>query len=483
MPGFIRREIAAAIFLAFFGSFLFTIPSFAVFDLNVTPSDGGFDLRFPRISATDFKQTKEITLRMTSNIGKQYRISQQVIKPLSTFDGTTIPEEQFKMYPLVNSNSRGTLLYREEAPVSTFDTILYTSDTAGNSDSFRLVYTLTPFANQVAGTYYGRIAYILTPINSTQAQVVVNLNVYADLAAGTVAAVEVTTASGSHRIGLSSRGMGPQAEQMIKGYPQVSVKVNGQLGAAYRIFASLEGNSIMSNAGDEFDLSKVQFSLAGGDKGSPTRDGDFQAAATKELLYTSDAVGSGDDFVMTFKPAQDFRLAKAGLYKGKLDFIIEKLAGMGKGPEVVGTLDLEFDIVPLFDIRVYSQGREGVNLSFGEVSYKTGPKQSDVDVYVDSNMGKPYQVVQNVAGPMANEKLEKIPEEDFTVKVKDIEGINEPKSYIKDFIPAKQGETVLLASSPSGDSQHFTVEYQLNMRPDTKGGNYSTRIGYSLALN
>lgn len=458
-------------------------PAYAVFNLTATPSDGGFDLRFPKLLSSDFKQTKEVTLRITSDLGKQYRITQQVIKPLATFDGTPIPDDQFKMYPLVNSNSKGTLLYREEAPVGDYDTTLYTSNGTGENDSFKLVYTLSPSEKQVPGSYYGRIAYILTPIDSTQAQVVVTLNIYADLGAGNAPVVEVTTGSGMRRLNLSSKGMGPKKDSFSKGNPQISVKIHGPLGSTYRIYEGLEGNALMSGSGEEFDLSKVLFSVNGGDKGTATREGDFKAAMTKQLLYVSDPNGSPDEFVITYKPSKDFRLQKAGLYKGKLNLIIEKGGINNIRPETFETLDTEIEIVPLFDMMIYSGGQEGVNLKFGNVSYKSGTKTFDVEIFVESNAGKSYQVVQKTAGPMANEYLDKIREEDFTLKVKDVEVQEEPRSYLKEASAVKEGDTVIFSSGPSGESCHFKVEYQLIMHPDTKAGNYSTKIGYSLALN
>jgi hypothetical protein len=98
-------------------------------------------------------------------------------------------------------------------------------------------------------------------------------------------------------------------------------------------------------------------------------------------------------------------------------------------------------------------------------------------------MGKPYQIIQRIAGPMSNETGDKVPVADFTARVKDLETSEEPASYLKDAVPAKEGESVIFASGPSGKSVHFKVEYLLTMHPDSKGGNYSTRIGYSLSQN
>jgi hypothetical protein len=461
----------------------FPFSSYAVFNLTASPTEGGFDLRFNRLSPGDFKQVKEVELRVNSDIAKQYRILQRVVAPLSTSDGTTIPSEQFRMYPKVNSNTAGTLLYREEAPLGQFDTVLYTSNSIGQNDSIRLVYTLTPEENQTPGSYYGRIAYILTPIDSTQSQTVVTLNIYVDLGAGNKANIEVGTASGSSRLYFTSKGMTQDNVVGLEQPVEIFVKVHYPLGSTYRIYQDLSDASLMSVSGQELDLTKILFSAKGGERGTVTKEGDLKSVASRQLLYISDPIGAPDEFKVTYKSSDDFRLQTTGFYRGRLNFVIEKEQSSNPAPQVVKTFDVEIDIVPLFDINVYSQGQKGVSLRFGDASYKTGPKTSDVDIFVETNMGKPYQVIQKVLSPMVNEGGDKIPQKDFVVRVKDIGEAIEPKFYLKDTAPVKEGETAIFTSSAAGESAHFKVEYQLTLRPDSKGGNYSTHLGYSLALN
>lgn len=463
--------------------FFFPISSYAAFNLTASPTEGGFDLRFSRLSPGDFKQVKEVELRVNSDIAKQYRIVQRVVAPLSTPDGTTLPDEQLRMYPRVNSNTAGTLLYREEAPLDHFDTVLYTSNSIGQNDSIRLVYTLTPNENQIPGSYYGRIAYVLTPIDSTQSQVVVTLNVYVDLGAGNKANVEVGTLSGSNRLYFDSKGMTLDNAAGLTKPEEIFVKIHYPLGSTYRIYQDLSDASLVSSSGQEFDLTKILFSVKGGERGTATKEGDLKSVASRQLLYISDPSGAPDEFKVTYKPRDDFRLQTTGFYRGRLNFIIEKEQSSNPAPEIVKTFDVEIDIVPLFDINVYSQGQKGVSLRFGDASYKTGPKTSDVDIFVETNMGKSYQVIQKVMSPMVNESGDKIPREDFVVRVKEIGENIEPKFYLKENVPVKEGETAIFTSSSAGESAHFKVEYRLTLKPDSKGGNYSTRLGYSLALN
>ncbi len=481
------RNISSALLIPIliFVFLCFSSPCLAVFNLTATPQQGGFDLRFGRISPGDFKVSQELTLSVVSDIGKQYRVEQQIIQPLSTPDGVEVPADQFKMYALVNSNSRGTLIYRQETPVSQFDRVLYTSEATGDNDSFKLIYTITPKQDQIPGSYYGRIAYVLIPMDSiTQQQVVFNLNVYIDLAAGATPVVELTTSSGANRLVLTSKGMGGRTGEVYQDLPSVSVRVHGPLGTAYRVYQNIEGGAARSGIGEEFDLSQVSFAVSGGEKGFITREGNLRDAANnKQLLYVSDANGSQDEFTINYKPGKDFKMQKADNYRGRLQFIIETDRGEGSRVAAPQALDLEFDAVQLFDIYVFSGGREGFSLNFGEVTYRTGPKTSESEVFVDSNVGRPYRIVQRVSGSMINESGDKIPPEDFTVVVKDVDSTESPKSYLSESIPVKEGESVIFASGPSGKSARFKVAYRLAMRQDAKAGNYSTRIGYSLVLD
>ncbi len=463
--------------------FSFSHSALAVFQLTATPNDGGFDLRFGRISGSDFKVTKEMTIRVSSDIGRQYRVLHRVIQPLSTPSGVTIPDDQFRMYPRINSNSQGTLLYSDEVPVSHFDTTLYSSNGTGSGDSFQLVYTLTPKPDQAPGSYYGRIAYILIPVDSTESQVVVNLNIYVELAGGPVASVEIKTQTGQRRLVIKSEQLKAGREVAFLNFPSVSFSVHGPLGTRYRIYQKFEGEGVASSAGDDFDLTQVMVFVDGARQGVAATPASLKGAALKQLLYTSDDKGSPEDFTVTYKSEKNFRLQKPGLYKGRLVYSLETEGAQGIEPKTLDTYDVEFDIAPLFDVYVYSGGQEGVSLKFGEVSFKTGPKTSDVDVYIESNLGQHYQLIQKVYSPMINEQGDKVPEKDFTVKALAVEDEETPKLVLDKETPVREGETVVFDSGPQGFGAHVKLQYKLVMRPDSRGGRYGAQLGYSLVQN
>jgi hypothetical protein len=460
----------------------FSHPAMAVFQLTATPSDGGYDLRFGKIAGSDFKVAKEVTVRAASDIGRQYRVFLRIIQPVSTQTGVEIAPDQFRMYPRVGSSTLGTLLYTEEVPISRFDTIVYTSNDTGTGDSFQLVFTVTPKPDQMAGSYNGRMAFVLVPVNGNESQVIVYVNVSVELGGGAVAAVEIGTQTGQRRILVKSQKGPLDSDQAFADSPQVGFKVHGPLGTRYRIFQKLEGSgALISDKGDNFSLAEVKVVVDGGRQGTPEPPDSLRAAASKQLLYTSDNDGSADQFIVAYKPENAFRLQKPGLYRGRLDYILETEGSNGVvESKVLDTYDLDFDVVSLFDIYVTSSGVEGVDLRFGEVSYKTGPKTSSVDVFLVSNLGGNYQVVQKIFSPMMNEAGDKVPEKDFTVKAEVIEAKEAPRSMMEQEAPVKEGETVVFDSGPEGASAHVKLTYKLTMRPDSKGGRYGAQLGYSL---
>jgi len=468
--------------LAIVFSLIFTTPAWATLNLTAIPEDGGFDLRFGRISPSDFKVVKQVTLQVVNDTGEQYRVLHRLVEPLRSAEGRELPSGQFQMYPLVNSNTTGSLLTFAEAPVGSFDNVVYTSSGTGEGDSFRVVYTLTPREPQMPGTYRGRIAYVLVPVNSTASQVVVNMTVTAELAAGTQPVVEITTQADRDRLVLSSPDDFGDGTAGITEGAEIGIRVVTPLGASYRIFQTFDGMEPTNADGRRLDVSPVRV------KADPARTGVVAAETTlneargRQLLYTSDLNGSPAELVVRYVPGEDLWLQEAGDYRGRLKFFMELDGGSGVERQDLRTLDVVFELARLFDIYVTSGGQEGVQLEFGDVSAKTGPRTSEVTIRTLTNFGEPYHIVQVASGPMMSAEGVKVPEEDFTVRAAQEEGARAASFVLKDPAPVKQGETVVCTSDPEGHPVEVTLVYELKMRPDSKGGRYTTQLGYSLVL-
>lgn len=457
---------------------------FAAFSLSVQPFGGGYDIRFGRLAANDAKEVKELTISVTTDIGKQYRVYQRIESPLRTADGTDVEPNQLKMFTLINSNSKGTLERMEEYPVMLSDTLLYTSNSAGESDSFKVAYTLTPSASQADGSYYGRVTYILRAIDSAQDQVIETLNMYADLS--NEGSVQISTDTGSRRIRISSRDVERLSAAQ---YPQVKISVKGNMGARYRIYQELKDAQLKSDTGQEFDLSKVAFEAFDTKTNTMLNKGDLSYLRTKTLVYSSDDTGTSTDVIITYGPTKDFTQQKASFYTGSIEYYLEiDRARAFIEPGFIDAVDLEFEVEPIFGILTFAVSEDGqvqkegsTLLRFGIVGFKAGTKESKVRLKVNSNLGRPYLVTQKLATPLENEQGDKIPDELLTFETKKA---GETKGNVKFAEETKfesEKDISIFVSNSAGESDEFDITYKLRVTPDTHGGDYSTQISYSLS--
>ena len=93
--------------------------TFAVFSLSATPYEGGYDLRFGKVSSTMGWVNEEVNVNISSDILKQYRLIQRLVKPLTNEQGYDIPIDSFRVYGLRGSNKYGTLSVENEIPEAT----------------------------------------------------------------------------------------------------------------------------------------------------------------------------------------------------------------------------------------------------------------------------------------------------------------------------------------------------------------------------
>jgi len=478
-----RLKFCFSLILVFAVFFLSTRESWSAFRLTLTPFEGGYDLRFGRISVGDPKEVKELTITVTTDIGKQYRIFQRVDAPLTTADRYDIDRNQFKMYTLLNSNNRGTLERLEEFPVRYSDTLLYTSNPAGEGDSFKVVYTIEPFASQAPGHYSGRLLFILRPINSTQEQDTETINMYVDLS--NEGAIEISTESGFNSIRISSKDL----DDIKHDYPSVFIDIKGNLGAPYRIYQQLGDSLIRSINDDQFDLSKVIYYVLENDTATPLKEGNLSDLKSKSLIYASDNLGSGDQLSVTYEPTSVFPLEKAGTYSGVINFIVEMDRQVGSvDPGLAGSVSVDFDVEKIFRLVVSSvlEGEEVVKeggplLSFGKVNYKSGVKESKVQIKIETNAKEPYMVSQKLSAPLRNEEGVKIPEKLFTFVLSKEEDTGAFLKFDGETIVDSEKDTPVFISNSKGESDKLEITYKLKTTPDTRGGNYNTGISYSLS--
>ncbi|MCM8793723.1 MAG: hypothetical protein NC898_04580 [Candidatus Omnitrophica bacterium] len=436
-----------------------TQPSSAVFNLLVSPLEGGYDLKFGKVGGLVGSVSKEIQVRIVSDLGKKYQLVQTLLEPLSNEKGMSIPLNNFSVYAVRKSNKYGTMGVEIERPVSLGRTIIYTSNSQGLSDDFKLVYVLKGPFNIPGGLYRGRIAFTLESIDSTQSPVTTVLNISAEIEAEF--GIEIKTISGIRLITLDSNR--PQTMSS-----DVFFEIKG-VGNEFRLYQLLS-KPLESSEGKNLSSEAIDFKISRARRGSGPLQ--FVPLSSYQTLIYSSSEGEADSFVLTYNLSEPEK-QKAGRYTSKLIYLLET-----KGQQsMLSTFDLEVEIAPIFNLEVKPE--LGGIIEFRNLRPGGPPQSSEVSIEIKSNLGKRYQVSQRIDSELVNKEGNKIPLKYFTLREESLETKGTLKFSKSTEI--RLGEMILFVSDIEGTSDKFKVIYELEPPLDLRPGNYSTGIIYSIS--
>jgi len=434
----------------------------AAFGISANPYEGGFDLRFGKIDPAMGRVNKEVRVEVTTDIDKQYRVIQVLQEPLTNSQGDKFPQNSFLVYAVPGTNKYGTLSVEMEIPVYMGRKVIYTSNQQGLSDSFALVYSLLVPVDQQPGSYRGRLLFTLEPIGATESPATVILGILAEVEVES--RVRITTVSGGRIAQL--KPFPPEKRQF-----DVGVDVLGGMGRQFEITQFLSA-PLISPEGNTLDLDSVSVVVRDGHKGRALTE-PVPLSLHHQTLYTSGPRGEADSFVVTYGLG-DLSGQKAGKYRGKIKYLLE---GIQITNPLIDTLDLEIDNPEVLELAVTPEIGKGF-LRFDNLKPQEPPRISEVNIEIRSNIGKPYQVSQNITSLFTSKEGKTIPKEYFILKTEaaQIKG----KLNYADKTDVRLGEMTLFVSDDRGSSDKFKVIYELSIPPDLKAGDYSTRITYSI---
>jgi hypothetical protein len=437
--------------------------AFAAFSLSAVPFEGGYDLRYGQVSLDKGRIDKEVVFSITSDIAKQYRVVQSLLEPLTNSSGKTFPPQSFVVYQLNGTNKFGALNVQQEIPVNFSRQTVYTSNPIGSSDSFTLVYSLVPSREIASGSYRGRIAFILEPMDSNEPPATVILNIFAEVEIRSV--IEITTETGAKDLRLRS-------DRPQENVARVMVNIKGDFGSQFRILQIIEQQPI-SNSGQVLDYEAVNFLGRDARKGTVINQ-PTPFSEGSQVIYTSSPSGEGDAFIVEYS-LTDTAKQTAGTYTTRIKYVLESIGAAGA--ELIDVLGLEIENPRAFELDITSE--QGGIIRFSNIKPKQPPQTSEVVITVKTNIGKQYQVTQGVLSGLINKEGATIPAQYFTLK----EESRGTKGALKFTIPAevKTGDTVLFVSDADGSPDTFKMIYELSVPFEVNAGEYSTRITYSIS--
>ena len=434
---------------------------FAAFSVSLTPYEGGYDLSYGKVSGP--RVNKEVTVNIISTIGKQYRLIQSLLEPISSPSGVSLSQNNFVVYGIRGTNKSGTLGVEQERPIGLGRDYIYTSSQDGLSDSFTLVYGLQGPFDVAPGNYRGRLSFTLEAIDSTQVPVTVFLDISTEI--DVQSKIEIKVADGGSAIRLN-----PAREEEAS--VDVLVDIKGGMGSQFKIIQSVDDLPV-SSEGNKLSEGAVKFLVKDTERGAAlTTPTDL--SLRPQTIYTSGLNGEAETFVITYS-AGDLTAEKAGRYRSALKYILEGTGYIKQG--LIATLDLEIDNARTFELTVTPEA--GGVLRFQNLKAGSPPQVNEVVISVKSNIVKPYQITQKVLSPFTNKEGNVIPANYFTLRQESIDTKGILKFPIK--TEAVVGDTVLFISDKQGSADTFKLIYELGIPPDLKAGDYSTTITYSLS--
>jgi len=459
----LKQKYLIPIFTFFFFC-VFSVLSFAsTFSLSVVPYEGGYDLRYGKISPSLGRVNREVTVTVSSDIAKQYRIVQSLLEPLHTEDGYQIPQNDFRVYGIRGTNRAGTLHVEQEYAIGMGRPVVYTSSQNGDSDTFTLVYGLILPADASTGSYRGRIAFTLEPIDSSESPVTVILNIFAEVEV--VSSIEITTQAGSKRVAL-------QAGAKEGSSADVTITIRGGFGKQFSILQMPEGLPIGVD-GSEIPYEAVNFMGSSTGKGMVVNEL-TPLSGKQQTVFTSSSQGDAGSFVLNYT-IDNAQHLNAGRYNFKMKYLLEGIDFSQF--RLIDSIDFEIDVPRIFDLIIKPES--GGLIQFRNVKPLEPPQKSQVEIEIYSNVGKKYQMTQKVISELTDKEGHVIPDKFFTIQMEDARTKGELK--IPEKIPVKKGDAVLFVSDNKGSSDAFKLIYELQLPLDYRSGDYSTRIVYSLS--
>ena len=437
---------------------VYWLPLWAESGISVSTYDGGVDLNFGRVSSST-TVAKEVKIRITSNLGKQYQVFQRLEGRLVNERGVILNPSAVVFSTLRGSNSTGSLYQEEPVGLSYNDQLLYVSNPQGDSDSFFVVYTFRGERLNAYGQFLGKIVYTLRPLGEGEEKIAI-LNVCLKAEGGVK--IEIQTNQRRDTLCFSTQGSQQQ------GYVQIFIKGNLENKDLKVYQQMIEG--LKNEVGEELDCESLEFLPSGGVNDELAVKEKTKLIPQRALVYSSSA--QEDNFFINFSlNKQKLSQEKAGLYRGKVEYTIE-----GEDVRQSVYLDLEVEVQPIFNLEVIFPP-EGMN--FAELFPHSPPQFKEVKIKVNTNLARPYVVVHSMSSPLINEKGEEVKGECFTVKEEKNQTCRGKIKFVN-FTPLPVGDVPIFFSDEEGSPAEFSVIYQLKFYPRLHSGHYSTVVNYSL---
>ena len=444
--------------LALLGLGVFSPPAQAALDLSIVPIDGGTTIRFSRGDLTQ-DVVRQVRVRITSDQNVQYQVFQQIANPFTNERGVQLLRPALEASILPGSNTAGTTyLSTYEQVTNMGNQLLFTSSPGGQSDSFTIVYRVNTANLTDSGSFNGRMMYTVRQISGgTQQDVQTDFFIESNAELK----VDVEGSNGLKMVRLSSSPVFPPEH--------LTVNFSGNLGGRVKVYEEVLRYPT-DDLNSELNSDILKLVTSGSSQGGDEFQSPADIPRNRTLIYNSTQLS--DSFSVNYVLTSEKLMSqRAGTYRGLVRYSFDT-----DSVQKDFDIDLEITIAPIFEIVMdFPQGP----VNYSKVLPGQEPVIKEVDVKVNTNLDKPYSVVQHLPDLLTNEKGESIPEKYFMFR-EDLSDGSKARVTAPDYMPLVKGDSDIFYSDPKGSPEQFKVFYRLSSYAGMRPGDYRSTMKYSL---
>ncbi len=192
-------------------------------------------------------------------------------------------------------------------------------------------------------------------------------------------------------------------------------------------------------------------------------------------FYTSNSVGDSDSFVLVYnvRVPED---QPGGVYRAQITFTAELVNQQGGVSPSVVTMEVRVEITPTFQISIRSS-KGGRSLDLGRITKDRQSAAENLLLEIQSNIGSPYRIVQQLTEPLISEDGTMLDESDFSFSVV---GKTHGAAAAAGSAPVSSTPVLIYTSNDIGAGDNIQVQYSLQPEAEQKAGIYRGNLSFKI---
>ena len=427
--------------------------------LSVSSLRGGSTSDLGELTATRRSSHEEVTV-VAANTTAQYRVMSELSRPLINERGVVL-DLSLIMMEVVEGNT-GTARFRGAATMPGGPVEVFTSNSSGQADRLKIIYSINVAQLPQAGIYTGALTFSLQPTDGSSVQ---TTTVPMRLLVNPGASLQVSDFS-NDRLRFGNLDPGKVSDPR-----RISLDIAGNLPGAFQLLQTVEAR-LMNERGEAFPLNAIHATASLG--GSALL---HQALEPHMTLVASEWGAESQrrvdlTYVVSVPPDQ-----RAGVYRGLLSFTLSGLPTAGTPEPLVVRVPIELEVNAVLSLSVQPAQGGSLELTFLHLEPGTTSAPQTLQLEVQTNLEQGYEIAQDLSGPLVSASGRQLPSDALTYQASGPAG-----GYVlaSQETPVPVGKSLVYQSEEQGGTVALAVQYRVHVPTDATADTYRSTLWCSV---